>query len=102
MFPKNIKCEGKYSSLDQVIRYVSMISQLWTKLQKLKKIQKQAWAELCQAQEKLGLDNLALPFKLWSSSIENNNKNWPSSINQKWRSSCSCQQIEVVFHFPTN
>ena len=37
---------------------------------------KQAGAELCQAQEKLGLTNLALPCKLWSSSIENNKKNY--------------------------
>jgi hypothetical protein len=35
---------------------------------------KQAGAELCQAQEKLGLANLALPCKLWLSSIENNKK----------------------------
>jgi hypothetical protein len=27
------------------------------------KKEEQAWAELCQAQEKLGLDNLSLPFK---------------------------------------
>jgi hypothetical protein len=35
---------------------------------------KQAGAELWQDQEKLGLAKLALPCKLWLSSIENNKK----------------------------
>ena len=48
---------------------------------------KQAGAELCQAQDKLGLAKPALPSKNFRL----------SSIFQKWKSSTIYLQIEVVF-----